>query len=164
MEERASSNWLPTIATADIRFLPLCTVLICHIQAGFVSPPAPPHIRNRPLSAPPLNITTISPQSDHEKTGCPKVSKRVAEDEEVLSPSKRRKLEQELSEEQAAVLDKALNGDSVFFTGSAGTGKSYLLKKILAGLPTAGTYVTASTGVAACHIGGTTLHGFAGFM
>jgi hypothetical protein len=62
-----------------------------------------------------------------------------------------------------AVLEKVLSGRSVFFTGSAGTGKSYLLKKVLAALPKEGLNVTASTGVAACIIGGTTLHAFAGF-
>ncbi|XP_012285616.1 ATP-dependent DNA helicase PIF1 isoform X2 [Orussus abietinus] len=46
--------------------------------------------------------------------------------------------------------------------GSAGTGKSFLLKKIIGALPPDVTTVTASTGVAACHIGGVTLHQFAG--
>ncbi|XP_066197548.1 ATP-dependent DNA helicase PIF1 [Saccopteryx leptura] len=68
----------------------------------------------------------------------------------------------QLSEEQAAVLRVVLKGQSIFFTGSAGTGKSYLLKRILGSLPPTGTVATASTGVAACHIGGTTLHAFAG--
>ncbi|XP_039721238.1 ATP-dependent DNA helicase PIF1 isoform X2 [Pteropus medius] len=68
----------------------------------------------------------------------------------------------QLSEEQAAVLRVILKGQSIFFTGSAGTGKSYLLKRILGSLPPTGTVATASTGVAACHIGGTTLHAFAG--
>ncbi|XP_074150934.1 ATP-dependent DNA helicase PIF1 [Sminthopsis crassicaudata] len=68
----------------------------------------------------------------------------------------------QLSQEQARVLNAVLRGKSIFFTGSAGTGKSYLLKRILGSLPPKGTVVTASTGVAACHIGGTTLHAFAG--
>ncbi|XP_073922308.1 ATP-dependent DNA helicase PIF1 isoform X2 [Castor canadensis] len=74
-----------------------------------------------------------------------------------LSPNK-----PQLSQEQAAVLKVVLKGQSIFFTGSAGTGKSYLLKRILGSLPPTGTVATASTGVAACHIGGTTLHAFAG--
>ncbi|XP_039179148.1 ATP-dependent DNA helicase PIF1 isoform X2 [Crotalus tigris] len=67
-----------------------------------------------------------------------------------------------LSQEQSRVLSAVLSGKNVFFTGSAGTGKSYLLKKIVASFPPNGTYVTASTGVAACQIGGITLHAFAG--
>ena len=45
---------------------------------------------------------------------------------------------------------------------SAGTGKSLLLKHILRALPQATTYVTASTGLAASVLGGTTLNAFAG--
>nr|XP_056701009.1 ATP-dependent DNA helicase PIF1 [Euleptes europaea] len=67
-----------------------------------------------------------------------------------------------LTQEQSMVLNAVLSGKNVFFTGSAGTGKSFLLKKIVASLPPNSTYATASTGVAACQIGGTTLHAFAG--
>lgn len=67
-----------------------------------------------------------------------------------------------LSAEQAKILELVKNGESVFFTGSAGTGKSHLLKRIIRSLPPDTTYATASTGVAACLVGGTTLHAFAG--
>ena len=75
-----------------------------------------------------------------------------------------------LSNEQQTVLDLVLSqGESVFFTGPAGTGKSFLLRKIIEGLKikylgdTHGCIaVTASTGLAAFSLGGTTLHSFAG--
>ena len=60
--------------------------------------------------------------------------------------------------EQRAVINAIRAGKSVFFTGSAGTGKSYLLKRLITMLPPQSTFITASTGAAACHIGGTTLH------
>lgn len=68
----------------------------------------------------------------------------------------------QLTDEQTIVLNAALGGQNLFFTGSAGTGKSYLLKRIIAALPPDVTVATASTGVAACHIGGVTLHQFVG--
>lgn len=74
-----------------------------------------------------------------------------------------------LSEEQQRVLDLVVNqGKSVFFTGSAGTGKSVLMRAIIAELrkkfirETDRVAVTASTGLAACNIGGVTLHSFGG--
>lgn len=73
-----------------------------------------------------------------------------------------------LSPEQQNVLDSVLKGNSIFFTGSAGTGKSVLLRHIIAAVkrnhasnPDA-VAITASTGMAACAIGGTTIHSFAG--
>ncbi|XP_038070007.1 ATP-dependent DNA helicase PIF1-like [Patiria miniata] len=68
----------------------------------------------------------------------------------------------QLNHQQSKVLNAVLAGHNVFFTGSAGTGKSFLLRKIIGALPPESTFATASTGVAACHIGGTTLHQFAG--
>lgn len=58
-----------------------------------------------------------------------------------------------LNDEQQQVLNACLNGKNVFFTGSAGTGKSFLLRKIISAIPPDGTVATASTGVAACLIG-----------
>ncbi|GAA5890026.1 hypothetical protein JCM6882_009205 [Rhodosporidiobolus microsporus] len=74
-----------------------------------------------------------------------------------------------LSPEQQMVLKMVVDdGKNVFFTGSAGTGKSVLLREIIASLKrkhrgnTDAVAVTASTGMAACNIGGTTIHSFAG--
>ncbi|CAE6357434.1 unnamed protein product [Rhizoctonia solani] len=70
-----------------------------------------------------------------------------------------------LSEEQKHILDLVLQGESLFFTGSAGTGKSVLLRNIIKTLRernTPGVHVTASTGIAAANIQGETLHAFAG--
>jgi ATP-dependent DNA helicase PIF1 len=71
-----------------------------------------------------------------------------------------------LNEQQQHALELALSGHSIFLTGGAGTGKSFTLKRIIKALQ--GRYgeesvmITASTGIAACHIGGTTVHSFAG--
>jgi ATP-dependent DNA helicase PIF1 len=74
-----------------------------------------------------------------------------------------------LSDEQKNVLDLVVKKKrSVFFTGSAGTGKSVLMRSIIDDLRNMyarepdRVAVTASTGLAACNIGGVTLHSFAG--
>jgi ATP-dependent DNA helicase PIF1 len=74
-----------------------------------------------------------------------------------------------LSKEQQVVFEKVCtHRKSIFFTGSAGTGKSVVLRQIIKGLRSKFSTtpdviaVTASTGIAACNIGGTTLHSFAG--
>ena len=74
-----------------------------------------------------------------------------------------------LSDEQRSVLDLvAEQKRSVFFTGSAGTGKSVLLRETIKVLRQKyqremdRVAVTASTGLAACNVGGVTLHSFAG--
>jgi len=67
-----------------------------------------------------------------------------------------------LSEEQVEALEAVVEGKNVFITGSAGVGKSFLLNQIIKVLSKKKIYVTASTGVAACNIGGITLHSFSG--
>ncbi|GBE86663.1 ATP-dependent DNA helicase PIF1 [Sparassis crispa] len=73
-----------------------------------------------------------------------------------------------LSQEQQHILKLVQDGQSVFYTGSAGTGKSVLLREIIKTMkkkhPRAidAVAVTASTGIAACNIGGITIHSFAG--
>ncbi|KAG8716185.1 hypothetical protein FRC09_015992, partial [Ceratobasidium sp. 395] len=88
-----------------------------------------------------------------------------------------------LSDEQKQILLKVREGESIFFTGSAGklmdpymprifnntglhlgTGKSVLLRAIIDDLggPSERVAVTGSTGIAAINIGGKTLHSWAG--
>jgi ATP-dependent DNA helicase PIF1 len=69
-------------------------------------------------------------------------------------------MEYTLSESQQQALDLILEGKSVFITGSAGHGKSFLINKIRELLPEAIT--TASSGVAALNINGITIHSFLG--
>lgn len=75
--------------------------------------------------------------------------------------------EEELNVEQNAAAKQVLkNGCSLFITGSAGTGKSFLLQYIVQELKSKYgercVAVTASTGIAAVNLGGGTLHSFAG--
>lgn len=75
--------------------------------------------------------------------------------------------EKKLSEEQQKIYDKITEQHkNIFFTGCAGTGKSFLIKKIIEYYQTTSSpesiAITASTGRAAFSIGGTTLHSFAG--
>ncbi|KAK1229817.1 hypothetical protein PQX77_007120, partial [Marasmius sp. AFHP31] len=69
-----------------------------------------------------------------------------------------------LSPEQAKVLELVKQGKNVFYTGSAGTGKSVLLREIIQWFNQSGKTlaITASTGIAATNIGGTTIHSWAG--
>ena len=94
-----------------------------------------------------------------------KTNSVVSDASTASSTSKKRKLvlsETCLNADQQQVINLIKKGKNVFFTGSAGTGKSYLLRHIIRLLPPSETFVTASTGIAACHIGGMTLHSFAG--
>ena len=108
------------------------------------------------------------------------LGKRIAQTvddgaEELSAVQKGRKKEREevsrifLSEEQKKVFSLVVEErKSVFFTGSAGTGKSVLMREIISHLRTkyirepGRVAVTASTGLAACNIGGVTLHNFGG--
>lgn len=71
-----------------------------------------------------------------------------------------------LSKEQEDVIRLAEARHNIFYTGSAGTGKSVLLREMIKVLKkmygSEQVAVTASTGLAACNIGGVTLHSFAG--
>ncbi len=65
---------------------------------------------------------------------------------------------------QEAALALLKSGSNIFLTGSAGTGKTYLLKSFIKYLNKykIASGVTASTGIAATHINGQTIHSWIG--
>lgn len=54
------------------------------------------------------------------------------------------------------------DGSNVFITGSAGTGKSFLLQYLKRNYLSSGLHITASTGIAAINVGGQTIHSWSG--
>lgn len=57
-----------------------------------------------------------------------------------------------------------LSGESVFLTGPAGTGKTFVLREFIRHSRASGKHVavTATTGIAATHLGGSTIHSWSG--
>lgn len=73
--------------------------------------------------------------------------------------------ESPLHEEQAKIVAAVEEGYNVFYTGSAGTGKSTVLKAFVKGLKAQGKQVdiVAPSGIAALAIGGSTIYSYAGW-
>jgi hypothetical protein len=69
-----------------------------------------------------------------------------------------------LGAEQQVVYDCVMAGGNVLLSGPAGTGKSFLLERCVRDLRRQGksVAVTASTGIAALNVGGSTIHSFLG--
>ncbi len=65
---------------------------------------------------------------------------------------------------QQLALEIMLEGHNVFLTGPAGTGKTYVLNQFIKLAKHEGKHVsvTATTGLAASHLGGTTIHSWSG--
>ena len=65
---------------------------------------------------------------------------------------------------QSLALEILLSGESALLTGPAGTGKTFVLNQFIRASKDEGKYVsvTATTGLAATHLGGTTIHAWAG--
>ena len=65
---------------------------------------------------------------------------------------------------QSLALEILLSGESALLTGPAGTGKTFVLNQFVRLSKAAGkrVSVTATTGLAATHLGGTTIHAWAG--
>lgn len=133
------------------------------------STPMPKQNRDSPYA---WNMTASGVKAEQKKLrqGNKKLTKpNIVEDKKVLTKKAKRVSRVFLSEEQRKVLDLVVEAKrSVFFTGSAGTGKSVLMREIIQSLGQEylrepdRVAVTASTGLAACNIAGVTLHSFAG--
>ena len=77
-----------------------------------------------------------------------------------------------LNSDQKAAANYILNGGNCFLTGAAGVGKSYLLRYIIQGLrqkherssskQNVMVVVSATTGIAATHVNGVTIHSWSG--
>jgi ATP-dependent exoDNAse (exonuclease V) alpha subunit len=65
---------------------------------------------------------------------------------------------------QGVALEVMLSGESVLLTGPAGAGKTYVLNQFIKFAKSEGkrVSVTATTGLAATHLGGTTIHSWSG--
>ena len=118
------------------------------------------------------SASAIKDQQKKHREEFKKTVKKNEADEETLQKvksSRERPAKVFLSEEQQHVLNLVVEQKkSVFFTGSAGTGKSVLMCEIISSLRRVykrepdRVAATASTGLAACNVGGVTLHSFAG--
>jgi ATP-dependent exoDNAse (exonuclease V) alpha subunit len=66
--------------------------------------------------------------------------------------------------DQLLALEILLSGEHVLLTGPAGSGKTFVLNEFIRQAKKAGKHVsvTATTGLAATHIGGTTIHAWSG--
>lgn len=90
-------------------------------------------------------------------------AKKIARSTSKMAPVISQTEGTQLSAEQKEVIESVLSGRNVFYTGSAGTGKSVVLRelvRILKGKYGDNMGVTAPTGMAACNIQGQTIYKF----
>lgn len=142
-------------------------------RAGLATP-APSRDKKDKASLP-WNTTAsaVKEQQKKKRDETRKTSSKLIDGTEVSNQTatskQKRPAKVFLTDEQQHVLELVIEKKrSVFFTGSAGTGKSVLMREIIASLRKKfqrepdRVAVTASTGLAACNVGGVTLHSFAG--
>ena len=101
-----------------------------------------------------------SSQSTKSSTGQSHVFKTAKE------PKKQQIDPSTLNADQTLAAQQIFSGSNAFLTGAAGVGKSYLLNYLIQGLKEKHSdetvVVAAATGIAATHIGGVTIHSWAG--
>jgi DNA replication protein DnaC len=110
-----------------------------------------------PFDMSPLSYNTLTQSAvKQERQGPPKPNVTKAKDA---------KIEPELCEEQRRLVSLILGGQNVFYTGSAGCGKSTVLKAFVKELKARGrkVVIVAPTGKAALEVNGCTFWTFAGW-
>lgn len=94
------------------------------------------------------------------------ITSTVARTNKTAAETKERLTDVTLSAQQHAFFEKIGRRENVFISGAAGTGKSFVLRVLQEALEqqrrTDEVAFTAPTGVAACNIGGVTIHSWAG--
>lgn len=100
-----------------------------------------------------------SPFADDEESVAQTPNKKRPK--KVLKSSAEKEIIIEENEDLKKIDDFIRNGDNVFITGYAGTGKSYILNKLKEKYKKKLT-ITSTTGIAAVNVKGQTLHSWAG--
>ena len=183
--EQAIQEFLDTIANSNKENTPSKPLISNKIRLADSSSPSDGH---NPMGHSSVAAAVATPQSRRKQPRLKVSSPAVRFPSKTTSPSVNRKQSKTassssssssssstsssttsicaLTEEQEGVLAAAMSGTSIFFTGGAGTGKSSLLLRIIEQLIQKHgqhtVFVTATTGLAACAIGGITIHQFAG--
>lgn len=148
---------------------PSIETMASHIQpAATWIPTVSPPLMRQPILSPRSTAAKRKhqPQQPQPQEKMRKPNQENPTDEERLA------FMQEVMEDEAVMLDPvqmriveaAMEGKSMFVSGEAGTGKSHTLKYMVKELAQRGKAVNVVSffGVAACNVGGSTIHNFAG--
>lgn len=166
VSEKTAKNVITTPVTSTTRPIapPVSTrvtIMPTKPTATIISPTPPP------TPAPVIiNSAKLEKLESYEYRG-----RYISENEVMRAIEPIRKQYDELSSEQKEVFMYAMKGNNVFYTGSAGTGKSHLFRLIMQGLRLkygsggykgSGVYVTGPTGSSAHNVRGMTINSYCG--
>ncbi|RKU42836.1 hypothetical protein DL546_009919 [Coniochaeta pulveracea] len=146
-----------------------CIITKSTVAASTPAPKKPSTLWDATASAVQAQKKQLKTQWKKSSDSAPEPSSTTMQVRRPAKPQAARSAAIALSNEQRHVKDLVVEkGHSVFFTGPAGTGKSVLMRAIIQEFKRKyardpeRVAVTASTGLAACNIGGMTLHSFSG--
>ncbi|KAK8019359.1 hypothetical protein PG990_004497 [Apiospora arundinis] len=139
---------------------PSAALLRARTQPGFQNNSIP-----RPPSPEPTPLVATEPVFSHEQPPPPICTQQAPHHGESLPSPPPATVEPNLCPEQAALVDLICSGRNVFYTGSAGCGKSTVLKAFTKRLRDMGkkVHVVAPTGRAALQVNGSTTWTYAGW-